>query len=176
MGKNLTWSNGKLSRMSSGTLATGTDTYAFVYNAYGQRVSKTYSYLAGTSGNNPVQAGQVTAYSKDFFYDHAGRLIAESGSKTYYGTGAENESIVYRYDESSIIGMEHTVGTATTRYYFQRNLQGDVVAIYNANGVLKAKYLYDAWGNCTISSETTDYVVANANPIRYRGYYYDDEL
>ena len=38
-----------------------------------------------------------------------------------------------------------------------------------------AKYLYDAWGNCTISSETTDYVVANANPIRYRGYYYDDD-
>ena len=40
---------------------------------------------------------------------------------------------------------------------------------------LKAKYLYDAWGNCTISSETTSYDVANANPIRYRGYYYDDD-
>ena len=38
-----------------------------------------------------------------------------------------------------------------------------------------AKYLYDAWGNCTISSETTNYAVANANPIRYRGYYYDDD-
>ena len=40
---------------------------------------------------------------------------------------------------------------------------------------MKAKYLYDAWGNCTISSETTSYDVANANPIRYRGYYYDDD-
>lgn len=38
-----------------------------------------------------------------------------------------------------------------------------------------AKYLYDAWGNCTISSETTNTAVANANPIRYRGYYYDDD-
>ena len=38
-----------------------------------------------------------------------------------------------------------------------------------------AKYLYDAWGNCTISSETTNAIVANANPIRYRGYYYDDD-
>ena len=38
-----------------------------------------------------------------------------------------------------------------------------------------AKYLYDAWGNCTISSETTNFSVANANPIRYRGYYYDDD-
>ena len=174
-GKTATWSKGRLSRLFKGTLATGTSNYNYSYNALGQRVAKSYSYLAGTSGNNPVQAGQVTAYNKNFYYDHAGRLIAESGSKTYYGTGAESESIVYLYDENAIIGMEHTVGTATTRYYFQRNLLGDVVAIYNANGVLKAKYLYDAWGNCTISSETTDYVVANANPIRYRGYYYDDD-
>ena len=62
-----------------------------------------------------------------------------------------------------------------TQPSFQRNLQGDVVAIYDINGTLKAKYLYDAWGNCTISSETTNYDVANANPIRYRGYYYDSD-
>ena len=71
--------------------------------------------------------------------------------------------------------MVHTVGTTANTYYFQRNLQGDVVAIYDTNGVLKAKYLYDIWGNCTISGETTSYDVANANPIRYRGYYYDDD-
>ena len=71
--------------------------------------------------------------------------------------------------------MVHTVGSIASTYYFQRNLQGDVVAIYNKNGTLKAKYLYDAWGNCTISSETTDYDVANTNPIRYRGYYYDSD-
>ena len=62
-----------------------------------------------------------------------------------------------------------------TQPSYQRNLQGDVVAIYDTNGTLKAKYLYDAWGNCTISSETTSYDMANANPIRYRGYYYDDD-
>ena len=71
--------------------------------------------------------------------------------------------------------MVHTVGTTANTYYFQRNLQGDVVAIYDVNGNLKAKYLYDAWGNCTVASETTSYDVANANPIRYRGYYYDDD-
>ena len=30
-------------------------------------------------------------------------------------------------------------------------------------------------GNCTIASGTTNAAVANANPIRYRGYYYDDD-
>ena len=38
-----------------------------------------------------------------------------------------------------------------------------------------ARYLYDAWGNCTIGTGTTNQAVAKANPIRYRGYYYDDD-
>ena len=33
---------------------------------------------------------------------------------------------------------------------------------------------YDAYGNCTINSSTTNYALAHANPIRYRGYYYDE--
>ncbi|MBR2926429.1 MAG: RHS repeat-associated core domain-containing protein, partial [Clostridia bacterium] len=45
--------------------------------------------------------------------------------------------------------------------------------IYDTNGVRKVKYNYDAWGNCTVSSQTTDAVLARVNPIRYRGYYYD---
>ena len=55
-GMSATWSKGKLSRLSSGTLASGTSNYTYTYNAFGQRVAKTYSYLAGTSGLNPVQA------------------------------------------------------------------------------------------------------------------------
>ncbi len=38
-----------------------------------------------------------------------------------------------------------------------------------------AKYIYDAWGNCTSAGETTNNALAHANPIRYRGYYYDDD-
>ena len=33
---------------------------------------------------------------------------------------------------------------------------------------------YDAYGNCTILS-TTNSTIANANPFRYRGYYFDSE-
>ena len=172
-GKNLTWSNGKLSRMSSGTLAAGTDTYAFVYNAFGQRIGKTYSYLAGTS--SAVQIGQLTGANKTYYYDHAGRLISETVSKTYNSAASSSESIVFLYDESSIIGMVRTVNGTANTYYFQRNLLGDVVAIYDTSGNMVAKYLYDAWGNCTISGESTNTAVAAANPIRYRGYYYDDD-
>ena len=174
-GKTATWSKGKLSRLSSGTRLTGMASHSYSYNGYGQRISRSYSYTAGTSGLNPVPLGQLTASSRKYYYDHSGRLIAEDVTKTYYGEGTTTENIVFLYDESGIIGMELTTGSATNLYYFQRNLQGDVVAIYDTNGTLKAKYLYDAWGNCTISSETTSYDVANANPICYRGYYYDSD-
>ena len=42
-----------------------------------------------------------------------------------------------------------------------------------------AEYSYDAWGNLLgIEDKTTDgsgQVIAEANPLRYRGYYYDTE-
>lgn len=65
-------------------------------------------------------------------------------------------------------------GTATP-YYYRRNLQGDVVAIYDANGNRKAEYIYDAYGNCSIYYSASDTDIASVNPIRYRSYYYDRE-
>ena len=65
-----------------------------------------------------------------------------------------------------------------TNYWFERNLQGDVVAIYDNSNTKLVSYNYDAWGNHT----TTYYngggnltAIVN-NPIRYRGYYYDADL
>jgi len=60
-----------------------------------------------------------------------------------------------------------------TNYYYIRNLQGDVVAIYNASGSVVAKYDYDAWGVCTVTQNVGG--IADVNPIRYRGYYFDVE-
>ena len=59
-------------------------------------------------------------------------------------------------------------------YYYQRNLQNDVVAIHDANGNKAVEYTYDAYGNCTVISQTNANL-ARYNPIRYRGYYCDRE-
>ena len=38
------------------------------------------------------------------------------------------------------------------------------------------KYKYDAWGNCLTLLQDIDATdIANLNPFRYRGYYYDVE-
>ena len=54
---------------------------------------------------------------------------------------------------------------------FEKNLQGDIVAIYNTSGTAVATYKYDAWGNVISATGT----MASVNPFRYRGYYYDTE-
>ena len=60
----------------------------------------------------------------------------------------------------------------TKTYLYTRNLQGDIVSIIDtATGNTVAQYTYDSWGNVL----TATGVMAEVNPIRYRGYYYDSE-
>ena len=60
-------------------------------------------------------------------------------------------------------------------YYYEKNLQGDIVAILDANGNTVVEYTYDIWGKLLgITGELADTIGA-INPLRYRGYYYDTE-
>ncbi len=62
-------------------------------------------------------------------------------------------------------------GNRFTTYYYVLNLQGDVVKLVTESGAVAASYEYDAWGNILSSSGS----MAEKNPLRYRGYYYDSE-
>ena len=93
------------------------------------------------------------------------------GTKILRETWGEN-TLVPLYDNGdSICGILYN----SVPYYFIKNLQGDVIAITNANGVTVAQYTYDAWGVPTIKEDTSDCNIATVNPFRYRGYYYDAE-
>ena len=83
-----------------------------------------------------------------------------------------NNTIIPLYDEEdSICGINYN----GTSYYFQKSLQGDVIAITDQEGYTLARYSYDAWGKCTILQDISDCSIATVNPFRYRGYYYDAE-
>ena len=172
-GYSVSWSRGKLSRLSKGSLSEGIHDYYFSYNAFGQRTHRSYTYSLPTSEPFEVALGMVMNYSQEFCYDQAGRLICESKSSEYYQTPSISDKIVYLYDADSIIGIVYTENGETDTYYFQRNLFGDVVGIYDVNGTKVGGYAYDAWGKCTITQNTKS--VVTRNPIRYRGYYYDQD-
>ena len=80
----------------------------------------------------------------------------------------------FLYDnEDSVCGMIYN----GTPYFYLKNLQGDIIAIADAQGDVVVRYSYDAWGKCSIEKDTSaNGSVASANPFRYRGYYFDDEI
>lgn len=76
-----------------------------------------------------------------------------------------------------------------SEYYYRKNLQGDVIAVYDDNGHMECRYDYDAWGRhrCRLENGTVIYDSATGavsgyeehigirNAIRYRSYYWDSE-
>ena len=60
-------------------------------------------------------------------------------------------------------------------YFYVYNLQGDVVALIDANGTQVVEYGYDAWGNPISKTGSLAATIGTLNPFRYRGYVYDEE-
>ncbi len=122
----------------------------YTYNANGIRTSK--RILRGQS------------YSSRHDYELDGTKILR---ETWGGY-----TLIPLYDnEDAVCGIVYE-GDA---FYFQKNLQGDIIAITNHTGAVVARYSYDAWGVCKVKSDTSGCDIANINPFRYRGYYYDVE-
>ena len=92
-----------------------------------------------------------------------------------------NQMLIFLYDEAgSPVGFQYRNSTYDIEqydtYWYRKNLQGDIVAIYDAYGIQLVSYRYDAWGNFVVSYQNNG-VLTNAihNPFTYRGYYYDSE-
>jgi len=142
----------------------------FGYNDTGSRIFKEIT---------DDDTGEVTRHE----YTLNGTQIVK---ETVYVDGVESYTLIYLYDESEApVGIRYRARSFASGvfndYLFEKNLQGDIVAIYNQSGSKIATYNYDAWGKTTVSlvssASTTDRLVANTyNPFRYRGYYYDTDL
>ena len=159
----MTWRNGR----ELNTATVGGKTYSYEYDVNGLRTRKTNS-----------DGGYTQYYIVD------GLTVAE---QRFTSTGAEMYTLRYLYDESNSpvgFGIQYPGGTTWTNYYFAKNLQGDVIALYlwngTSTGTLVATYEYDPWGKpigiynasgATISQTAAN--VAAYNPFRYRGYRYD---
>jgi RHS repeat-associated protein len=78
----------------------------------------------------------------------------------------------FRYDND---GELISLNWQGAEYFYLRNLQGDVIGLVDENGSLVVEYAYDAWGKpLSITGELAE-TLGEANPFRYRSYYWDDE-
>ncbi len=148
-GYTYTWEMGRQLK----SVSNGTNTYTYAYNQDGIRTSKTVN-------------GVITDYVID------NKLI-----KAEY---TDNYSIVYWYDDNdSIIGFFYTDKTLETpetqAYIYTKNIQGDITGILDSTGAQIVAYTYDAWGNVLSITGTASSTIGTINPIRYRGYYLDNE-
>ena len=95
------------------------------------------------------------------------------GARLSYQTDEFGNYYGFRYQQS---------GQSESWYSYVFNAQGDVIGIVDTSGAYVAKYSYDAWGKpvAITDGSGTDVSanashIANINPIRYRGYYFDKE-
>lgn len=123
----------------------GENNFTYNYNGDGLRVSKTVN-------------GVTTFYT---YVD--GRLIGEQ-------TG--DNTLIYLYDEN---GIKYGFTYNGSNYYYNLNLQGDVIGIYDASGNNVVEYTYNVWRELTTITGSLASTIGELNPIRYRGYYYDAE-
>ena len=139
---------------------------SYTYNADGIRTSKTYLGITHSYELNGT------------------RILSE---RIYDSSLGDDVTLQYIYDESGApVGLRYrdntTYGVDEFDYFwYEKNLQGDVIAIYTEAGVKIGTYDYDAWGNCTAKGSSFSFlsveyqILHNYNPFRYRGYYYDNE-
>ena len=112
-----------------------------------QTVTHEYLTLNGKVARETIKTNNSLTAVLDFIYDESGKPFALKYS---------------------------TNGTSFETYYYVLNLQGDVVKLIHYIPGFEyesvATYEYDAWGNVSSSGR-----LAEINPLRYRGYYYDNE-
>ena len=118
-------------------------------------------------------------------YDSNG-MRTQKGNVYYYYNSDNNligmvsgaNTLLFYYDGN---GNATAFSLNGNMYFYVKNLQGDIINIVDTNGTVVVRYNYDIFGaitavkngsNQTITDTTS---IAFLNPLRYRGYVYDDE-
>ena len=132
----------------------------------------------GDMGSTRVATVKLDILDWEMEYNTSGirtKRVSEEKTYNYIYAGDKlmrmtvgNDTLDFSYDTN---GVPLTMTYNGTVYYYITNLQGDVISLELADGGSGAQYAYDAWGNIIAMSGT----LAELNPLRYRGYVYDQE-
>ena len=149
----------------------------------------TYKYNA--SG---IRTHKKVGNAETQFYLNGNKIISQITKQQIINEKQEIiekiDKLLFYYGIDGLTGFNHN----GTEYIYKKNIQNDIIGIYDNNGQEIVKYTYDAWGNCTAkylqddgsyAIIESDYSIADTsninrfiavkNPFRYRSYYYDFE-
>ena len=130
-------------------------TYNFTYNDEGMRTSKTVN---GITTNYYVSGTQILAEETN-------------GNITVYIYDSEGLPLGMQYHGANYAANVWDV------FWYERNIFGDVIAVYDETGDLLISYVYDAYGIASVQEHNNGFSTrAYYNPMRYRGYYFDLDL
>ncbi len=154
---------------------------AITYDAIGNPLTYdgwTFTWKAGRMLASMVKTGT----NAQFTYDHNSLRVKRvvNGVTTNYTLNGKNivhmtqgsNDLHFFYDAQNKPAIVRFNGTD---YFYVYNLQGDVVAMIDANGTQVVEYYYDAWGAPISKTGTMAATLGTVNPFRYRGYVYDEE-
>ncbi len=143
---------------------------ACVYDAVGNPTSykgKTLSWVRGRK--------LATYDNVSFEYDAQGKRISKNTIKYYYNSAgkllASSDGMEYFYNTVGVMGFVYN----GNKYIYRKNLQGDIIEILDSSGNSVVQYVYDAWGQHEVVATSGYETLAQLNPFRYRGYFYDVE-
>ncbi|MEE1025760.1 MAG: RHS repeat-associated core domain-containing protein [Acutalibacteraceae bacterium] len=182
---------------TTGTLGTPLTTQNYTYNSQNQRTDLSYDLggnMTALNGYNFTWTNRrlTSVVNEDtnisYTYNHNGIRTSKTinGITTYYVVD-ENNNVVKQYElvndvETNIIEFVYDSNGSpiyftynNTIYYYEKNLQGDIVAILDANGNTVVEYAYNIWGELVSITGSLADTLGISNPLRYRGYYYDTE-
>ena len=155
---------------------------AITYDAMGNPLSYMGMNLTWEKGRQ-LKTLKKSGTLSQYVYDNDGRRIQKTvGDKVtrFYLDGDKiiaqkeegGERMDFLYDEK---GTPFAFEYQGKMYFYQTSLQGDIIGIVDSEGSQVVVYRYDAWGEVLVSSDASGFGLAQINPLRYRGYYYDQE-
>ncbi len=145
-----------------------------------------HGYLAKWEKGNQL----VSYYNSDYAYDGFGRRIKKNNTVYLYDSCnrliKSSDGMEYFYDHTGVMGFKYN----KKLYFYQKDIQNNVIAIINDSGKLEYRYVYDAWGGHLVYDANGNQVATSTrkgwrpqppteiydlNPFRYRSYFFDYE-
>ena len=162
-----------------------TITYDEIGNPLKYRNGMVMTWENGRQLKSLTQSGNSISYTYDINGMRTQKNSGNTVTRYYYDEQQKLSSMVigsrrlmFYYDQD---GAVHSVSDGENRYYYVKNLQGDITKLVSVSGTIVANYVYDAFGKMVSVKDssgnniTDQSHIANVNPLRYRGYVYDTD-